>query len=82
VVEFISAFQGHMGVKASCLEHSLVAPITTHVAGEESPSALVSVHDQLIFFSPDLLQIIPAFLINLESSWCQHQRVPTGTFGT
>jgi hypothetical protein len=53
-----------------------------HVAGEESPSALVSVHDRLIFFSPDLLQIIPAIFIDLESSWWQHQRVPTGTFGT
>jgi hypothetical protein len=52
-----------------------------HVAGEESPSALVSVHDRLIFFSPDLLQIIPAIFIDLESSWWQHPRVPTGTFG-
>jgi hypothetical protein len=79
VVEFLSALQGQMGVKASCLDHYLVR--CAHYARRRRGEP-ISVHDRLIFFSPDLLQIIPAIFIDLESSWWQHQRVPTGTFGT
>jgi hypothetical protein len=65
MVEFLSSFQGQMDVKVSYVDRSLVrcVPITAHIAGEERPSASVSVHDRFIFFSPDLLQIkiIPAF---------------------